>query len=153
MLPWRAGVAAAHAYDCVTHRPLWRRYGLWGGQEPGVSKTLAIYQFGPFRLDPSRRQLTRDGVPVTLNSRAFEVLHLLARQQGGLVTRDEILAHVWRGVTVEENNLTVQISALRRALGDLPDHSPIIVTVPNQGYRLAGNVARLSPAIEVPEVV
>jgi TolB-like protein/DNA-binding winged helix-turn-helix (wHTH) protein/rhodanese-related sulfurtransferase len=118
-----------------------------------VSKTLAIYQFGPFRLDPSRRQLTRDGVPVTLNSRAFEVLHLLARQQGGLVTRDEILAHVWRGVTVEENNLTVQISALRRALGDLPDHSPIIVTVPNQGYRLAGNVARLSPANEVPEVV
>ena len=94
-----------------------------------MSKALAIYQFGPFRLDPSRRQLTRDGVPVTLSSRAFEVLHLLARQQGGLVTRDEILAHVWRGVTVEENNLTVQISALRRALGDLPDGTHPIVTV------------------------
>jgi TolB-like protein/DNA-binding winged helix-turn-helix (wHTH) protein/rhodanese-related sulfurtransferase len=109
-----------------------------------VSKTLAIYQFGPFRLDPSRRQLTRDGVPVTLSSRAFEVLHLLARQQGGLVTRDEILARVWRGVTVEENNLTVQISALRRALGDLPDGTHPIVTVPNQGYRLAGAVQRLA---------
>ena len=111
-----------------------------------MTKGAPTYAFGPFRLDPASRVLTRDGAPVVLSSRAFDVLHLLARREGGIVTRDEILAQVWRGVTVEENNLTVQISALRRALGDMPDRSPVIVTVPNQGYRLAGTVTCAAPA-------
>jgi TolB-like protein/DNA-binding winged helix-turn-helix (wHTH) protein/Flp pilus assembly protein TadD/rhodanese-related sulfurtransferase len=108
-----------------------------------VNKTNSAYAFGPFRLDPSARTVTRDGAPVVLSARAFDVLTLLVQREGGLVTRDQILAQVWRGVTVEENNLTVQISALRRALGDLPDRSSVIVTIPNQGYRLACAVTRL----------
>jgi TolB-like protein/DNA-binding winged helix-turn-helix (wHTH) protein/rhodanese-related sulfurtransferase len=114
----------------------------WGGVGASVHKTYPIYSFGPFRLDPARQTVTRDGAPIALNARAFEVLHLLARREGAVVSRDEILAQVWRGVTVEENNLTVQISALRRALGELPDRTPVIVTVPAQGYRLAGAVRR-----------
>jgi TolB-like protein/DNA-binding winged helix-turn-helix (wHTH) protein/rhodanese-related sulfurtransferase len=109
-----------------------------------VNKTYAVYEFGPFRLDASQRVLTRDGRPVVLSTRAFDVLHLLARREGAPVSRDEIMAQVWRGVTVEENNLTVQISALRRALGELADHTPPILTVPNQGYRLAGQVRRVA---------
>jgi TolB-like protein/DNA-binding winged helix-turn-helix (wHTH) protein/Flp pilus assembly protein TadD len=103
-------------------------------------KPGAIFTFGPFRLDAPAGVVTRDGVKLPLSARAFEVLHMLARREGGTVTRDELLAEVWRGVTVEENNLTVQVSALRRVLGDMPDQSPVIITVPNQGYRLAGPV-------------
>ena len=110
----------------------------------GVRKTYPIYIFGPFRLDPGRQAVTRDGAAIVLSARAFEVLHLLARREGAVVTRDELLAQVWRGVTVEENNLTVQISSLRRSLGELADRSPVILTVPGHGYRLAGEVRTLS---------
>ena len=110
----------------------------------GISK--AAYAFGPFHLDPATRTVLRDGALVTLSSRGFDVLHLLARREGGVVSRDEILAQVWRGVTVEENNLTVQISALRRALGDV-DGAPVIITVPNLGYRLAGRITVAGSAL------
>jgi TolB-like protein/DNA-binding winged helix-turn-helix (wHTH) protein len=107
----------------------------------------AAYEFGPFRLDPATRVVTRNGVAVSLNARALGVLLLLAEREGRVVSRDDILASVWRGVTVEENNLTVQISGLRKALGEMPDGTPAIVTVPNQGYRLAGPVlCRVAPA-------
>ncbi len=109
--------------------------------------TEDAFLFGPFRLDPSSRSLTRDGTPVPLSARAFDVLQLLLRRGGSIVTRDEILAEVWRGVTVEENNLTVQVSALRRALGDGPGGAPVILTVPNQGYRVAGPVRRVGPDV------
>ena len=107
--------------------------------------STAIYCFGPFRLDAPAGVLTRDSVPVALSARAFAVLELLVRREGGIVTRNEILAEVWRGVTVEENNLTVQISALRRALGEMPGQGPVIITVPNQGYRIAGTVTQVPP--------
>ncbi len=116
-----------------------------------MHKTYPIYSFGPFRLDPAGQIVTRDGAPIALSARAFDVLHLLARREGAVVSRDEILAQVWRGVTVEENNLTVQISALRRALGELPDRTPVIVTVPAQGYRLAGAVRRITESDNAPE--
>jgi TolB-like protein/DNA-binding winged helix-turn-helix (wHTH) protein/rhodanese-related sulfurtransferase len=114
-------------------------------------KPGGIYCFGPFRLDAPAGVVTRDGVKLPLSARAFEVLHMLARRGGGTVTRDELLAEVCRGVTVEENNLTVQVSALRRALGDMPDQSPVIITVPNQGYRLAGTVVIAAAA--TPETI
>ena len=81
-----------------------------------MSETLGMIAFGPFRLDADRRQLTCNGVPVTLSSRGFDILSLLAENRGRVVSKDEIMSHVWRGMIVEENNLAVQISALRRAL-------------------------------------
>ena len=87
--------------------------------------------FGPFRLDCGRRSLTRDGVPVSVGGRAFDVLMALASAAGETVGKDALLDQVWPGLTVEENNLQVQISALRKTLGE-----GRIVTVPGRGYRL-----------------
>src|SRR5262249_47899371 len=90
------------------------------------------FRFGPFMIDGSRRSLTRDGLPVRLGGRAFDVLLTLAAADGETVGKTVLLAEVWRDLIVEDGNLQVQISALRKALGD-----GWIVTVPNQGYRLA----------------
>ena len=89
-------------------------------------------EFGRFRLLPHRRELRADGVAVELGSRAFDILMVLTEARGALVTKDELLARVWPDTAVEENNLVVQISALRRALGEDRD---FIRTVSGLGYR------------------
>ena len=86
---------------------------------------------GPFMLDRHSRSLSRDGVRVALGGRALDVLIVLAAAAGETVSKDEMLVRVWPGLTVEENNLQVQISALRKAMGE-----GWIVTVPGRGYRL-----------------
>ena len=86
---------------------------------------------GQFRLDCVRRSLTRNGVPVSVGGRALDVLVALASAAGETVAKDALLDKVWPGLTVEENNLQVQISALRKTLGE-----GRIVTVPGRGYRL-----------------
>ena len=95
-----------------------------------------IYAFGRFQLDLSRRELTAAGAQVALSSRAFDVLQLLVEHRDRVVTKDEIMSAVWRGSIVEDNNLAVQISALRRAVGQ----PAIIVTVPGRGYRFVADV-------------
>jgi DNA-binding winged helix-turn-helix (wHTH) protein len=87
--------------------------------------------FGPFRLDRRARSLTRAGAEVTLGRRAFDVLCVLASAGGEAVSKDTLLELAWPGLTVEENNLQVQISALRKALGE-----GMITTIPGRGYRL-----------------
>jgi len=83
-----------------------------------TDEALGAVEFGRFRLLPHRRELRADGVAVELGGRAFDVLMVLAEARGGLVTKDEILSRVWPDTVVEENNLVVQISALRKALGE-----------------------------------
>ena len=102
--------------------------------------------FGPFRLSFGRRQLLRNGVAVPLGSRAFDLLAALAQRSGNVVSKDELLAEVWPGTIVEENNLQVQISALRKALGDGEEGSRYLLTVPGRGYRFVGSVERVSTA-------
>src|SRR6516165_5556513 len=92
--------------------------------------------FGQFRLDPVRRELRCDGKPVRLGSRARDILWLLASAGGAIVSKDELMARVWPGVVVEENNLQVHIRALRKALKEDEDGESCIVTVPRRGYRL-----------------
>jgi adenylate cyclase len=87
--------------------------------------------FGPFLLNRHRRSLSRDGVAVPLRGRAFDVLAALATSSGQTLNKDALLGSVWPGRAVEENNLQVHISALRKLLGD-----EWIVTVPGCGYRL-----------------
>jgi adenylate cyclase len=87
---------------------------------------------GPFRLDRHRRSLTRDGVPLAVGARALDVLMALASAGGETVSKDVLLKQAWHGLAVDENNLQVQISALRKAMGE-----GWIVTVSGRGYRLA----------------
>lgn len=93
--------------------------------------------FSNFVLHPQQKQLTRQGQPVSLGSRAFDVLSLLVGKRGQLVTKNELLDSAWPDVVVEENNLQVQVSALRKLLG--PD---VIATVPGRGYRFTAPVFR-----------
>ena len=92
--------------------------------------------FGRFRLDLARRELRRDQTLVRLGSRARDILCVLASAEGKVVSKDELMERVWPGVIVEENNLQVHISALRRAFEGDGDSESWIVTVPGRGYRL-----------------
>lgn len=89
------------------------------------------WQIGRIELAKASRQLRLDGKLITLGARAFDVLMVLVEQHGRVVLKDELLASVWPGVVVEENNLTVQVSTLRKLLG-----KDILVTIPGRGYQL-----------------
>ena len=92
-------------------------------------------EFGAFRLDPTRRVLWREGEVVPLTPKALDVLAALCEQPGAVVTKDELMRRVWPDTFVEEANLTVHVSALRKALGVQPGGQPWIETVPRRGYR------------------
>ena len=102
-----------------------------------TDEALGAVEFGRFRLLPHRRELRADGVAVELGSRAFDVLMVLTEARGALVTKDEILSRVWPDTVVEENNLVVQISTLRKALGEDRD---FIRTVSGRGYRFVAEI-------------
>lgn len=103
-----------------------------------------FYCFGPFRLYPSEQLLLRGQEPIPLAPKTFEVLQALVAGDGGLMTRDALMQAVWPRGYVEEINLTVNISLLRKALGRLADGSAYIVTVPKRGYRFNAPVTRES---------
>ncbi|MDH4289970.1 MAG: tetratricopeptide repeat protein, partial [Aquincola sp.] len=109
------------------------------------------YRFGAFLLVPSERLLLHDGKPVALAGKAFDLLVVLVSQAGHLATKDELLQRVWPGLVVEEVNLSVNMSAIRKALSRVPGAGDWIETVPRQGYRFTApvaidDVATLSPA-------
>ena len=106
--------------------------------------------FGPFRLDLGRRHLTREGVSVPLGSRALDILCVLAAAKGDVVTKDELMTRVWPGLTVEENNIQVHVSALRKALDTDKDGPSHVVTVPGRGYRFVAPQRFVEPSEEPP---
>ena len=97
--------------------------------------TRVLYEFGKYRLDPAEHLLLCNGKPVALTPKAFDILCVLAQNSGRLLSKDELMKRVWPNSFVEEANLSVNISALRRALGDTPDGQELIATVPKLGYR------------------
>lgn len=101
-------------------------------------------EFGPFRLDLRTRELLREGQPVAITPKSFDVLALLARRADSVVTKDEIIQSVWRGTSVTDDSLSRVIYLLRRALGDDASASKYIATVPRYGYRLAALVRQAS---------
>ncbi len=103
-----------------------------------------IYEFGPFLLEPQRRRLSRDGETLPLAAPEFELLLLLVRNRGRVVEKREIMEAVWPDAAVEENNLTVRMSSLRRALGETKGHHPYIQTVTGRGYCLITLVKEVS---------
>ena len=97
--------------------------------------------FNEFELDTAHRQLLRDGEIVPLYAKTFDLLEFLANNSGRILTKDEILEAVWEGQFVEEANLSVQISALRKALGEATTAPRFLVTVPGKGYKFVADVA------------
>jgi DNA-binding winged helix-turn-helix (wHTH) protein len=94
-------------------------------------------EFGRFRALLRQRQLLADGTPVEIGTRAFELLVALLEANGSLVTKNELLARAWPGIVVSQENLKVQISALRRVLGESRD---LIRTEFGRGYRFTAVV-------------
>jgi len=110
-----------------------------------------LYEFGPFRLNPPERLLLRDGQPVALPPKAYDLLVTLVAHTGRLVTKEELLKAVWPGTFVEEANLSYTVSLLRKALGDDSEPSRYIETVPKRGYRFNGAVVVAPDVARGPE--
>jgi TolB-like protein/DNA-binding winged helix-turn-helix (wHTH) protein/Tfp pilus assembly protein PilF len=102
-----------------------------------------LYRFGPFLLDPTERQISRDGVPLTLTPKVFDTLLCLVRNCGHVLTKDELLAEIWPDTFVEEVNLAVNISTLRKAFGERANAGRYIATVPGLGYRFVAQVQEI----------
>ena len=111
------------------------------------------YTFGAFRLDPDERVLFHAGRPVPLTPKAIDLLVALVERHGHLVAKEELLRIVWPDTFVEENNLTQNISILRRVLGEGPDGRHFIETVPKRGYRFLADVVELTNGTGAPNVV
>jgi DNA-binding winged helix-turn-helix (wHTH) protein/TolB-like protein/lipoprotein NlpI len=99
------------------------------------------YAFGEFSLDPAEHRLLRGDEPIALAPKAFDLLVALIANHGRLATRELLMQTVWPDSFVEETNLTVNISLLRKVLGNMPSGQPWIATVPKRGYRFDGQVA------------
>ena len=99
------------------------------------------YTLGPFRLDTKAEMLFRDAEPVALGQRAVALLRALVERPGTPISKDALMEAAWPGLTVEESNLTVQISALRRVFGEEPGAEHWIETMPRRGYRYVGPVS------------
>jgi eukaryotic-like serine/threonine-protein kinase len=104
-------------------------------------ETKVLYEFGKFRCDPGERLLLCEGQPVSLAPKSFDILVALIQSNGRLLRKDELMQQVWPDSFVEEANLTVNISALRKVLGEIPGGQQYIETVPKRGYRFVVPVA------------
>src|SRR5450432_299724 len=109
-----------------------------------------IYEFGDFRLDAEKRLLWREDEPVPLTSRVFETLLYMVEHHDTVLDKERLMEAVWPDSIVEENNLTQNISTLRRVFGETPGSHLFIVTVPGRGYRFVAEV-RLREADAGPE--
>jgi DNA-binding winged helix-turn-helix (wHTH) protein/TolB-like protein len=102
-----------------------------------------IYRFDNFTLDVTNRELLRDGESISLPAKAFDMLVALVEKAGQLVGKEELFDRVWPDQVVEESNLTVQISAIRKALGERTNNPKYLITVPGHGYRFIGRLLQV----------
>jgi len=104
-----------------------------------------LYAFGPYRLNVGERILTRGSEPVALPPKVFDTLVVLITNSGHLVDKETMMREIWPDAFVEEANLSVNISVLRKALGDAPEGRAYIETVAKRGYRFVAEVHELRP--------
>jgi DNA-binding winged helix-turn-helix (wHTH) protein len=107
----------------------------------------AVIRFRRFCVQPRTRQLLANGQPVELGSRAFDILMVLIKACGALVTKRELLDQVWPDTVVEEGNLQVQVSALRKVLSEDRD---VIKTISGRGYVFVAEMVRAEPNALIP---
>ena len=100
-------------------------------------------QFGSVTLVPDERVVLKDGRPLVLTPKAFDLLAYMATNPGRLLTKDELMRAIWPDAVVEESNLAYTVFAIRKALGEGPDGPRHIETVSKRGYRFTAPVARI----------
>lgn len=108
------------------------------------SASVRFYEFGDFRLDVRRRILLRNGDQIALSSRIFDLLLVMLENEGQVLEHDALLDRVWDGAFVEQSNLKKSVSALRQILGEKPNESLYIKTVPRRGYSFVAPVNAVS---------
>ena len=106
-----------------------------------------VVAFGPFRLLPAYRRLEKAGVPIQLGDRALDTLLMLIAHAPEIVSKATLLAEVWPGVTVDEGSLRVQMTALRKALGDGEAGARYVSTVQGRGYCFVSSISRSRIAV------
>jgi Tol biopolymer transport system component/DNA-binding winged helix-turn-helix (wHTH) protein len=109
---------------------------------PDAGSSRHTYRFASFELDAEDRRLSQDGTRVAITARAFDVLLVLVEHRGSLVTKEELMRRVWAGAIVEDANLSVAVSAVRRVIG-----RDVVETVPKHGYRFTAPVEVLDGAV------
>ncbi|HYX22720.1 MAG TPA: transcriptional regulator, partial [Thermoanaerobaculia bacterium] len=109
---------------------------------PPRSDDRTCYEFDEFRVDPVRRLLLRSGEPVPVTPKALSILLVLLEQPGEVVEKSELIETIWAGSHVTEANLTQNVFALRKCLGERANDPRYVVTVPGRGYSFAGEVRR-----------
>jgi len=109
-------------------------------------ETKELYDFGPFRLDASRRLVSRDGEVVQLTSKSFDTLLALVRNRDRVLEKEELMKTLWPDSFVEEVNLAQNVSALRKVLGESPGENLYIATIPGKGYRFVAEVRAVGGA-------
>lgn len=111
------------------------------------------YDFGEFRLDASERVLFKDGEPLNLPPKVFDTLLALVQKSGHIVERDDLMSEVWQETFVEEANLSVNVSALRKILGKTREGVDYIETIARRGYRFRAGVLQSSTENEPDETL
>src|ERR1700722_19844443 len=101
--------------------------------------------FGPFRLFVAQRVLLEGDTPARLGNRAFDILAALVERAGEGVGKQELIARVWQKTFVEESNLKMQVSALRRALGDGQGGRRFVANIPGRGYSFVAPISFVEP--------
>src|SRR5690349_12567337 len=104
------------------------------------------YDFGPFRFDATKQVLMREGEAVRLKAKACELLKVLLERPGEVLDKETLMTLLWPDTVVEENNLTVHMTALRKALGDRAGEPRYIITIPGRGYRFVADLR--APVVE-----
>jgi len=105
-----------------------------------------VYEFNGFRLERTQRRLLYRGQPVPLKGKILDLLLCLVEMRGQLVVKEELMKKIWPDAIVEDNNLTVSMSILRKTLGEDRSRPKFIETIPRQGYRFIAEVTEVSPA-------
>src|SRR5438552_4635840 len=119
------------AFDCRTA----------GMNQPSMeSPTATLLRIGDWCVNPSSRQISRDGETARVEERAMRLLLCLAQHAGELISIDDLLNHVWSDVTVSPDSVYQAVASLRRLLGDDPKQPTYIATVPRLGYRMVATV-------------
>jgi len=108
------------------------------------SRIKGFYEFGPFCLNPAEQTLLREGRPIPLRPKVFDILVVLIENHGHLVEKEKLMNSVWTEQFVEEGNLNKNISMLRRVLAEGDSGHKYIETVPKRGYRFVADVREVN---------